>query len=49
MLKYLRQMHLTGNKIVDELRKFLRTSPQHNSKTVTNEKKNVRLHKETPK
>ena len=32
-------MHLTGNKIVDELRKFLRTSPQHNSKIVTNEKK----------
>ena len=37
MLKNVLQMHLTGNKIANELTKFFRTSPQHNSKTVTNE------------
>ena len=42
-------MHLTGNKIANERTKFFRTSPQHNSKTVTNELKNVRFHKEIPK
>ena len=37
MLKNVLQMDLTGNKIANELTKFFRTSPQHNSKTVTNE------------
>ena len=40
---------LTGNKIADKITKVSRTSPQNISETVSNETRNVWLHREIPR